>query len=777
MRVLFLLSIVFCSSVAVAQSEGNCDHKPAKKITKKYEQALKLYSTGQKPEGVTMMKEITELDPLFVNPYFFLGRHYFKTVFPESMNSAEKLTNDQEKSFKEKAKFYYEESNKICPAFSGHLASYYLGTLSHMAKEYEKSAEYLKYYLDNEGEVLTEDGKVAKRLYKESKTVSDLLKHPVPYDPQLVKGLNTKDDEYVPMLSPDNEQLYFTRQLVGSTDPTKTGGAGNDKREYFSVASKLSVDSFSSGIPLPFPFNDFLGQVNGEDIWGQGAACITPDNKRMYLTVVTKTVLREGPAPNASIYYSDLIAGNWTPLKSIGRNINDEGGNPTWEGQPTISSDGKMIIFASVRETCMSSPTPVGNKLSMDLFMINKNKDGSWSAPKSLGDVINTKGDEKTPFLHTDSRTLYFSSNGHPGVGGTDIFYTRMDDYGNWMTPVNLGAPINTAVADHGFMVSLDGQYGFLSSGAKGDANGGLQIIHFPLYAQARPENVVLVKGKLTDEKGAVLKDGKVEIKNAKTGQITEGLVDKQTGEYVVALTTPDPERNKEEKRKVVLTVEGEKVEADFGSHVEKVNGKEKIIEPGAKVDSIKGVQVIIPADHKKVKVDGEEMIVALTPEEKSAPAGEFVITAKAEGKAFSSKIIEVDPKKPAKIIRSGAVAVEALEVKKPIRLNDIVFGNDSYELTRKSKLILDQLYDFLIANGKIDVAIHGHTDNVGDDAKNLLLSKNRAKACMEYLISRGISAKRLSSEGYGETKPKTVNTTEEGRAANRRVEFVILKM
>ena len=779
MRIIILFTLALFSFAALAQEEGNCDHKPAKKIKKKYEEALKLYSVGQKTEAATLAKEITELDPQFVAPYFLLGRHYFSTVFPENPNLAVKLTNEQEKSFKVKARMYYEESNKVCPQFSGHLASYYLGVMSHMEKDYSKAAEYLKYYLEYEQEVVDENGRIAKRLYKECKTISDLLKNPVPYDPQLVKGLNTKDDEYVPMLAPDNEQLYFTRQLIGFSDPTKTRGSGNDNKEYFSVATKLSVDSFSSGIPLPFPFNDFNGQLNGEDILGQGAACITPDNKRMYVTVVTKTVLREGIAKNASIYYSDLVEGSWTPLKSIGRNINDEGNNPTWEGQPTISSDGKMIIFASVRETCMSSPTPTGNALSMDLFMIKKGKDGSWSAPKSLGDVINTKGDEKTPFLHTDSHTLYFSSNGHPGLGGTDIFYTRMVDYGNWMNPVNLGSPINTNVADHGFMVSLDGKYGFLSSGVRGGNDGGLQIIHFPLYAQARPESVVLMKGKLTDEKGAVLKDGKVEIKNAKTGQVTEGIVDKHTGEYVAVLSVADPVRNKEENRKVTLTVEGKKVEADFGSHVEKVNGTEKVIVPGAKVDSVQGVQVIIPADHKKVKVDGKEMVVAQTPEEIAAPSGEFVVTAKAEGKAFSSKIVEVNPKEMngAKIIRGASVTVEPLEVKKPIRLNDIVFANDSYELTRKSKLILDQLNDFLVGNGKIEIAIHGHTDNVGDDAKNLLLSTNRAKACMEYLVSNGIPAKRISSQGFGETKPKAENATEAGRAANRRVEFVILKL
>ena len=108
----------------------------------------------------------------------------------------------------------------------------------------------------------------------------------------------------------------------------------------------------------------------------------------------------------------------------------------------------------------------------------------------------------------------------------------------------------------------------------------------------------------------AVYQNGKVEIKNAKTGEVTEATVDKKTGEYVAVLTVPDPNRNKTEERKVTLKVEGKEVEADFGSHVEKINGKEQILKPGEKKDSIKGVEVVVPVDHKKVVQNGEEKIV-----------------------------------------------------------------------------------------------------------------------------------------------------------------------
>jgi len=769
-------------SVNLFSQEGNCEYKAPKKTRKKYDVASATY-IKDKVEGVKLLKEVNELDPQMPEPYYFLAKHYFELAFPEpgKVNAAMNTDATKKELFVGKAKEYFIKLNEVCPAFSGHLGSYYLGIIYHMEGKYPEAAPLFKAYLDDEWNTTKNNEEVARRLYKECSAIAKILQNPVPYNPAPVRGLNTVDNEYLPALSPDNEQLYFVRQMTGNPNPMMPAGPGNDKKEYFTVATKLWVDSFSTGMPMPLPFNDFGGFYDGSQILGNGAICVTPDNKRIYVTVNLLQPSGNTKIKNTNIFYTDFIDGKWTTFRPL-NSVNDENGDPTWEGQPTISSDGKMIIFSSARNTSMYSVDAMGqNKYSMDLFMITKNNNGSWSAPKNLGPVINTKGMEKTPFLHSDSKTLYFSSNALPGLGGFDIFYTRMDDYGNWMTPVNLGTPINTPADEHGFIVSLDGKTGYLSSGITNGPNGALQIINFPLYEQARPEKVVMMKGVLKDDKGQPLQNGKVEIKNAKTGEVTEASVDKKTGEYVAVLAVPDPERNKKEERKVVLTVAGKEVEADFGSHVEKVNGKETILKPGEKKDSIKGVEVVIPVDHKKVVVNGEEKIVKKDEEELNAPDGQYVITAKTESKSFSSKVVELKAKDidGSKTIRGSkaSITVEALEVKKPIRLNDIVFGNDSYELTRSSKLVLDQLYEFLIENPKIDIAIHGHTDNVGDDAKNLELSKNRAKACMDYLIAKGIAAKRLQSEGFGETKPKLPNTSEEGKAANRRVEFVVLKM
>ncbi len=774
--------ILLLLSVNVLAQEGNCEYKAPKKVRKKYDAAIATY-TKDKVEGVNLLKAVIELDPQMPEPYYALGRHYFELAFPEKGKSRVAMNSDASKKeiFIGKSKDYFIKLNELCPAFSGHLGSFYLATIYHMEGKLSEAAPLFKAYLDDEWNTTANNEEVARRLYKECVAIDKILKNPVPYNPSPVKGVNTLDNEYLPALSPDNEQLYLVRQMAGTPNPMLPAGPGNDKKEYFTVATKLWVDSFSTGTPMPMPFNDFNGTLDGGEILGNGGICVTPDNKRIYVTVKLLVPTGNTKATNTSIYYTDLVDGKWTQFRPL-RVANDEGGNMTWEGQPTISSDGKMIIFSSARNSSMFSLNELDEPVySMDLFMITKNKDGSWSAPKNLGNVINTKGHEKTPFLHTDSKTLYFSSNALPGLGGFDIFYTRMDDYGNWMTPVNLGMPINTPADEHGFIVSLDGKYGFLSSGITNGANGALQIINFPLYEQARPEKVVMMKGVLKDEKGAPLQNGKVEIKNAKTGEITEATVDKKTGEYVAVMTVADPNRNKTEDRKVVLQVGGKEVEAEFGSHVEKINGKEQILKPGEKKDSIKGIEVVIPVDHKKVVVNGEEKIVKKDEEELNAPDGQYVVTAKTEKKSFSSKVVELNAKEidGSKTIRGSkaSITVEALEVKKPIRLNDIVFGNDSYELTRASKLVLDQLYEFLIENPKVDIAIHGHTDNVGDDAKNLELSKNRAKACMDYLIAKGISEKRLQSEGYGETKPKAPNTTDEGKAANRRVEFVVLKM
>lgn len=711
LKLFILLSIGF--GVLNAQS-NDCYKVTDKKAIKNFEKARDEMRIN--PGGAVKMfkEEVLTRDPDYIQVHYILAEYYFGKL-NESKAGPGQINK---KAAHEKAIYHLKEVHRICPNFLGHVAAWKLGVEYDILGEREKSIEYFTYYLEHEAEKPKEKEDVARRCNDRNKDVLEVLANPVKYDPFKVKGINTERDEYLPMLSPDNDFIYFTRKSIGKRNKNDLTAGTNGYYEEFLSARKMNVDSFSSGFPVPCDINEPDFYLDGYRVDGLGGVTITPDNKHIFVTVILVAPTSRGQGvPHADIYYADYKNNKWTDFRPL-LAVNNENGW-TWEGQPTISSDGNTIIFASARDSSTQFDHPIyGPIASMDLFETHRTSDGKWSYPKNLGTTINTKGQEKTPFLHTDSKTLYFASNGHPGVGGYDLFYSRQDKFGNWSTPKNLGVPINDEFDQHGFIVSLDGKYGFLTNGKEGDTQtGGLDIISFDMPERARPQKLVFVTGKLKTEENQPIEDALVEIKNTKTGEITEAMVDKETGEYVAILTVED--------EKEVIEVNGEKKEVS--------------------------------------KKDQEPT--------------DFILTAKKEDHAFSSTVVTADPKEidGAKKARGKDIQVDPIKVGKPYRINDIQFATGSYEINHRTMLILDGFIEFLEANPKVTVAIHGHTDNQGNANENLLLSENRAKAVHDYLVINDIDPSRLSYKGFGSQKPMASNATAEGRAKNRRTEFVIL--
>ena len=154
----------------------------------------------------------------------------------------------------------------------------------------------------------------------------------------------------------------------------------------------------------------------------------------------------------------------------------------SWESQPTVSSDGNTIIFSSDR---------IGGYGKMDLYEINK-INGRWTRPNNLGSVINSSEYEKSPYLHTDGKTLFFASTNFPTLGGFDIFYSRKDSLGEWQHPVNIGYPINTVSDEISLFVSTDGNEAYFASNNL-DGAGGWDIYSFELHDGAKPDRVLLL--------------------------------------------------------------------------------------------------------------------------------------------------------------------------------------------------------------------------------------------------------------------------------------------
>lgn len=497
----------------------------------------------------------------------------------------------------------------------------------------------------------------------------------VPFEPRIVKNVSTMTDEFFPMISPDNELIYYTRRA----DMKDKGAIQSDIREMFTFSKRPDINSeFDGGEFLPGPFNQ-------SDISSYGASTLSVDNKELIICACKDQNVNGQRYRDCDLYSSTYTMGGrdgktviWAPLVNMGTKINTPDG---WEGQPSLSADGKTLYYTANRESTQDN----------DIFIVRRQADGTWGHARPF-DEINTMGKDKSPFLHQDSETLYFvsqCSKDRPGVGGLDIFYIRQDATGKWSEPKNIGYPINSTEDELGLFVSIDGEVAYFSS----RKTGNWEIYSFELYEEARPQSVALLKGDLTDENGDPVSEATIEIAYEGSDSITTVKVNGNDGKYAAIVKT---------NQNVMVTV-------------------------------------------------------------------------KKAGHAFDSKLIDVALFTEENItLRGNDLSVKKLEVGTAYTINDILYATNSSELNSKSKFILKGFARFLIENPTIEVTINGHTDDVGNDAKNLDLSKRRAEGVKKYLASLGIDKTRLASKGLGETDPKVENDTPENRALNRRTDFMI---
>ncbi len=273
-------------------------------------------------------------------------------------------------------------------------------------------------------------------------------KHPVPFKPQkLPKTINTKFDEYFPELSPDN-QLFFTRRTT-------------DENIFRSTKTR---DSWTKAQKLPKNINTQAQE---------GACTISTDGKTL---IFTRCITGIG----CDLYITHKTGSGWTNPEKLPYPINTQ----YWESQPCLANNGRTLLFVSNR--------PQG-KGDMDIWKIDY-VNGRWTNLQNLGDSINTPGKEMSPFLHFDGKTLYFASNYHPGLGGFDLFVSRLK-HGHWTKPQNLGYPINTEKDDTRLVVDVTGKTAYFASAI----NGNQDIYSFELYPAIRPSKTFYIAAKVFD--------------------------------------------------------------------------------------------------------------------------------------------------------------------------------------------------------------------------------------------------------------------------------------
>lgn len=702
----FFFLIIYVVGANSGFAQDDCDEDISEKAIKLVEKAKdrKKYS---KEKRIEFLRDALEEEEDYAEANYMLGMEVIKTAIARGSGHSSSIK-------------YFEKVSNLCPNFHSDVY-YYLGSIYLGQKEYIKAAENQKKFLSFESDDVSKFSRKyesyleeVEKDYKYTKFFADQFANPVPFNPQVVRDVSTNEaDEYLPLLSPDNEMLLFTRRWVDNT-PKRGGLTTSDGAvkyiEKFSV-SNFQTESFEKGVEMPAPFN------TDNDI-NYGGVTLSLNNRHMYLTICTPyfNKAQQQMTKNCDIYRSNYeFAFNkvtnkdewhWTEPENLGPNINTPTG---WESQPSLSSDGHHLYFASWRE----------ESKGIDIYLSELGPDGEWLPAQNVGPPINTDKNDKSPFIHSDSKSLYYSSQGHLGHGGYDIFYTRQNADLSWSEPKNIGYPINTSEDEHGFVVSTDGKKVYYASAHIGNKRTALNILSFDLYKEARPEKVVLVKGNVDDQSKAA-HDKKISLKNMTTKKVGEFDVEND-GSFAAIMTVKPGD-------KVVMKVEGEGVaynarvvdvplEEDEGESIEKSD--ERVVE---KIDKMeKSLSVSIPIAQKLDVVVEEEKV-----------GGNY-------------------------------------------KLDDLHYESNSSEISERSKVILDDFAEYLLQDSKVKIAIHGHTDNVGAAGENLALSTDRAFSVRTYLESKGVASSRMLFKGFGGQKPIASNANENGRAKNRRTEFVIL--
>ncbi|MBN1198312.1 MAG: OmpA family protein [Bacteroidales bacterium] len=653
-QISFLLFITLLLTGANSRvfAQDTCTFVLDKNDQKIFETGISTFKRGNYVQASQTMRDLTTRFPGMADAWFILGSCYVKR---------------RDSDFTQ-AERYFRKVLEICPDYDPYV-HYYLGEIYYSKEDYQGTIQHLTAFLSDVDRIKNDDDyNRAVSLLDYSKFYLEMIAHPVPFNPEVVEGISSPENEYLAILSPDNQIALFTREkkiLPDRNSLLKTAGY----KEKFMFSIRDYRGSFPEGEEMPEPFN-----INDNE----GGPTLTADNNLLYYTVCQYDKVNH--YLNCDIYYSEYKNDEWQEIKNAGSRIN----KPTsWESQPSISTDGTVLFFVSDRP---------GGYGGYDIYKATRNSNGEWGSPVNMGPLINSSGNEKSPFIHPDGKTLYFSSDGWMGMGGYDVFYTRLQDDGTYRKPENLGYPINSPEDEVGFFVSTDGTRGFYASN-KLKEHGGWDLYSFDLYDKARPEKVLFIKGRVKDENSFEPVKARIELRNVETQKINEVSLDSTTGKYVA----------------------------------------------------------VAPFDN------------------------DYIMTIKKEGYVYESKYISrIDStfETPATV----DMEIQPIVLEKSYRINDIYFAFNSYELTPESKVVLDQLTEFLELNNSLSIQIQGYTDAIGNDAVNLILSENRAKSVYDYLVANKVPANRLTFKGFGETQPLATNDTEEGRALNRRTCFVITR-
>ncbi len=601
-----------------------------KKTEAFFQKGIEAFKQRDYTEARIWFLRTIEKDSLHAESFFRLG---------QIAESAKKKVDTE--NFYKKAIALDSTNKNFVRAYS------YLGALNLENQKFDESLKYLE-----KAKFLTSPQSIVYKQYENQIARANFAKvtmaSPLKILPQrMSKTINFKQKQYFPVFTADGRTLFFTARNENS-----------DEDIFYSRVEQGVWD-----IPMPISPN-----INSP--FNEGTCSVSANGRFMVFTSCERTE----NIGSCDLYYSKKEGDEWSLPKNMGKNIN----SPFWDSQASLSSDGKTLYFSSDR------PESKGKK---DIFFSKMDEQGNWSKAQNAGESINTVYDEVSPFIHANGHTLFFASQGHIGLGGFDLYMSKLQK-GKFSSPFNLGYPINTNLDQFAIYIAADGRNAFYSV-EKGDSVNLFQF-RIPKELNEKFDPTFFIKGRISGSDNQSPIKASLQLVNV-------------------------------EEQEVISRFENQPDTGDFIA--------------------------VVPTD------------------------GSYALYIESPDYFFKSVPFDVS--------REGDIANENLDIvlskiekNKSETLNQIYFDTGKWELLDESKIELIKLLSLIKQNPNLKVEISGHTDNVGTAEANQMLSEKRATAVIEYLINHGIDKNRLKAVGYGETQPKESNDTEKGRAQNRRIEL-----
>jgi outer membrane protein OmpA-like peptidoglycan-associated protein/Tol biopolymer transport system component len=588
---------------------------------------------------------------------------------------------------KSKAARYISKAYRLNPTINDEI-DYHLGVAFQNTNEFIKAIDHFQQFKKKKSGLAA----IADKKIQECKIADSLSQ----YELNVVienmgPGINTGLHEYSPIISSDGNTLIFTSNR--SDDEREIRAKTNYEDIYI---TRRTGDSWA-------PPKKISPNINQK--YNDAAASLSPDGKTLFL------YYEEGAG---DIYISRYENGDWSKPTPLNRNINT---SMYWETSASITADGKKLYFASNR------PGGLGE---LDLYVSELDAKGDWGKAVNLGPVINTPENEDAPFIHPDGVTLYFSSDGHPNLGNSDIFVSNYRD-GKWQKPENLGWPINTWEYDGFFTVSADKKKGYYSTMKE----GGL--------GETDIYSITFLEPKYKPKPKPVIAEEKPKVQKPKNNDFV------------------DPSLKAGRDKRIVTVLKGKVIDegtaSALGATISLVDNETKKVLSRFTTDPENGdFELIIPH------------------------GGNYGVATEKEGYLFNSINFNLPKFAEYQEIDTHIIMVKA-EVGSKVILKNIFFEVGKADLKNESLAEVDKIQQLLVASPHLKVQINGHTDNTGNASANKALSLRRAAAVVDFLVANGVSPSRLSAKGYGSERPIVSNDDESGgREINRRTEIEIIQ-